>query len=116
CSSCSCLFRCLSDSIPPRSILASLGQLLLSCCSYFPLSRVRLSKSLGNYRRFLLTSSLTCSIIIACCSFLFPFFYKSFSMFCFLHLLNCFYRLVVALFHFLVSIYQNRLQILGVFF
>src|SRR5699024_12219421 len=34
----------------------------------------------------------------------------------FLHLLNCFYRLVVALFLFLVSIYQNRLQILGVFF
>src|SRR5699024_12126873 len=33
----------------------------------------------------------------------------------FLHLLNSFYRLVVALFHFLVSFYQNRLQIIGVF-
>src|SRR5699024_483249 len=68
CSSCSCLFRCLSDSIPPRSIFASLELLLPSCCCSFPFPRVHLSKSLANSRRFLLTSCLACSKLIACCS------------------------------------------------
>src|SRR5699024_9698141 len=59
CSSCSCLFRCLSDSIPPRSIFASLELLLPSCCCSFPFPRVHLSKSLANSWRFLLTSFLS---------------------------------------------------------
>src|SRR5699024_2964386 len=82
CSSCSCLFRCLSDSIPPRSIFASLELLLPSCCCSFPFPRVHLSKSLANSRRFLLTSCLACSKLIACCSLLCSIFLESDSIDC----------------------------------
>src|SRR5699024_6301276 len=68
CSSCSCLFLFLSDSIPPRSFFAFLDLLLPSCCCSFPFPLVHLSKSLANSRRFLLTSCLACSKLIACCS------------------------------------------------
>src|SRR5699024_5164691 len=75
-------FRCLSDSIPPRSIFASLELLLPSCCCSFPFPRVHLSKSLANSRRFLLTSCLACSKLIACCSCLCPIFFESDSFDC----------------------------------
>src|SRR5699024_12150778 len=81
CSSCSCLFRCLSDSIPPRSIFASLELLLPSCCCSFPFPRVHLSKSLANSLRFLLTSCLACSKLIACCSLLCLIFLESYYIF-----------------------------------
>src|SRR5699024_419635 len=92
CSSCSCLFRCLSDSIPPRSIFASLELLLPSCCCSFPFPRVHLSKSLANSRRFLLTSCLACSNLIACCSCLCPIFLESDSIDCVSSLLSPFPR------------------------
>src|SRR5699024_1430944 len=119
--SCSCLFRCLSDSIPPRSIFASLELLLPSCCCSFPFPRVHLSKSLANSRRFLLTSCLACLKLIVCCSCFFLFFLVSvffffLLFFIFFVLLYFFFHFVFALFHFLVFIYQTRLQILGVFF
>src|SRR5699024_642453 len=68
CLSFSCLFISLSVSFHPRSIFASLELLLPSCCCSFPFPRVHLSKSLANSRRFLLTSCLACSKLIACCS------------------------------------------------
>src|SRR5699024_5799276 len=100
CSSCSCLFRCLSDSIPPRSIFASLELLLPSCCCSFPFPRVHLSKSLANSRRFLLTSCLACSKLIACCSLLCPIFLESDSIDCVSFLLSPFPRSCELLFSF----------------
>src|SRR5699024_12579539 len=92
CSPCTCLFRCFSDSFHPRSIFASLELLLPSCFCSFPFPRVHLPKSLANSRRFLLTSSLACSKLIACCSCLCPVFLEFYLIDCVSWLLSQFAR------------------------